>query len=351
MANLNKKSTKKGPKDFEKTKVKVGRAKAGAVNATDTSFQSKRLCLREQHLSTAQKIEAYAGESLTALGATLKPTISQTGHYNVNMRKEAFVTLLKRCKEQPDISQVLNILLETASRGMVDKEAPVRSAVLSLTTFIWERKLELRALFGGWVQFALLAMTHLHEDIRRDSLKFLDSAIRLVPDLVIPYTGKILVALSDGSMQGKIKRGSAITRECALCLMDLYTKARSAPLDTPSLAYCWQPIQKQALFNLRIRKAPAVDQIIDEMTLSEYTKVITWLSESLLDDWLEAAPIVVNPSMPRDAKSTEKQAYNRFTLAMKRLISFTLASGYDSDSFVQLLPSPIRNSLYLKSFL
>ncbi|PJF20104.1 hypothetical protein PSACC_00082 [Paramicrosporidium saccamoebae] len=346
MANLNKKSRKTGPKDFEKSKVKVGRAKAGAVNATNTSFQTKRLALREQHLSTAQKIEATSEGSSSALAAILKPTLSQTGHYNTNVRKEAFATLLKRCKEHPDIGDVINVLLEHASRGMVDNEAVVRTAVLHLTVYLWEQKVELRALFGGWVQFALLAMTHLHTDIRRDSIKFLEAALKAVPmTVLLPYTGNLLAALADGTLSRQ--KGNK-AQECAMQLVAAYTKAKMAPESAPPLHYCWQSVQSNSLIGARLRKTTS-DQILEGICEMKFSKIIAWLSNSLLDDWLEASPIT--GSVQRGAKSSERQAHTRVAAALKGLLAFSIASGYDSDTFVNLLPAPIRTSPHIYVFI
>jgi hypothetical protein len=121
-----------------------------------------------------------------------------------------------------------------------------------------------------------------------------------------------------------------------------------APESAPPLHYCWQSMQNVSLIGSRLRKV-ASDQIIDGICEADFCKTITWLGNSLLDDWLEASP--GHGNMQRGGKSLEQQAHTRVVATMKGLLAFSIASGYDTDTFVNLLPASIRNSPHLSAFL
>src|SRR5690606_16244319 len=118
MVNLNKSSKSKGPKDFEKAKIRVGKAKPGAVNATNTSFKAKRLNLKEQDFSTQQKVSSLAAKDPSLredlLAVQLRPFLTQTGHYNVGVRRDAYGNILRLIRErQPgEVETVLGALME-----------------------------------------------------------------------------------------------------------------------------------------------------------------------------------------------------------------------------------------------
>jgi hypothetical protein len=350
MVNLNKKN-KRGGGDFEKAKFKVGKIKAGAVNATDTSFTAKRLCLREQQLSTAQKVEAFTkgtGLAIGSLAAQLKPTLGQTGHYNVNMRKDAYGMLLKKIKSSEEAAEVVGILLEHSSRGMVDEEGSVRGVVLALTAWIFEKhNNSVIAFFDGWVQFLLLALLHLHEDIRRDALRFLEIALKHAKTLVVAHSGKILAALSDSNlgkrMNSRGKGPDAVN--IALELIDSYVTAKAAPKFSAPIIYAWQPIQRASMRGSIIRKRPQGNLTLGDIPIEDYAKTVKWMGDRMIDDWLEAIPVMATVTKPTPM---ERAAHSRVVNLAKRLAAFSTASGYDTTSFTEHLPPAIRNHKALK---
>lgn len=317
------------------------------MNATDTSFTAKRVHIKEQQLSTAQKIEATAADAPSAFYAVIRPTLSQTGHYNANTRKEAFLTLLKRCKEQSDITDVVNILLESVGRGMVDREAMVRSAVCSLTSFIFEQRVELRVLIGGWLQFLLLALTHLYDDIRKDSIKFLEVAMRHRPLLILPSTGKILAALADGCSKSKLGNAKSKARDVAFGLLKSYIGMMKSPEITSTIYYTWKPQQAVSLrHSLMRRTRPSGPVIIESILEGECSKSLTWLLQGILEDWLEVAPFTEH-----DLKVLDKASRTKCLRELKDLFLFTKFAGFDDELLIRLLPKPIRESHIIKQIM
>ncbi|KAI9744343.1 MAG: rRNA processing protein, partial [Chaenotheca gracillima] len=62
------KKKKEKRKDFQKPKLKVGKAKPKAANFTDTSFRSKGIVLKQQSLSTvAPTFQAQFSHHLSLL--------------------------------------------------------------------------------------------------------------------------------------------------------------------------------------------------------------------------------------------------------------------------------------------
>ncbi len=127
-------------KDFERRKAKVGRAKPGAANRTDTSFVARRLVVREQALSTAAKVQrasagAHGGTADAAqLAAELEPVLAQMGHHGAGQRASAASRAARALKGRPPaaVASAAGPLLTATCRALLDRDQGVRTAASGL---------------------------------------------------------------------------------------------------------------------------------------------------------------------------------------------------------------------------
>lgn len=348
MVNLNKSSKPRGVKDFEKAKVKVGKLKKGAVNATDTSFIAKRLSMREQALSTAQKVQ-QAGASSSILAAHLTPHFAHIGHHNVHMRKDALGHVLRLCREaeKTQVEGVLGQVMEYVNKAMVDLEATVRTAAYGLLGWIFVHFAHnLFPFFGGWIQFLILAQSHISEEIRRDAGKFLDLAIKNVPQLLPPYLSQILLSLAQANINVKSnpRMKGAKPQELAQKLLDLIIAEDERGNSRQGILYVWQPKQTVSLRNVvLIRHLSRNKSTAEPLAEADIRLILRWMSMALADDWLEAAPLFSNPH--HRANSLEKQAHGRVLVLLERLKKYILVMQHDVGLLYGLLPSAIRSNI------
>jgi len=350
-----KKKTSEG-KDFEKTKVKVGRAKPGAANMTDTSFKSRRLNVHEQALSHTEKIERYVLETRVekdSLEAQLQPLLPQADHYNAQSRKEALLGILKLCKERgnDELGHALGpFLMGRMAKGMVDSDQQIRNiAILPLTLFLFERLgfSHLEAFFASiWLPGLFVALTHLDNGIRSDGLKFLQSAIKHLPILVLPSFVRLLDLLSRHHRHclNSNHRKEAITAlETAYALIDAYIKNAVSNQGINSVfEYEWHSIQRSDLSNYLLRAPPAQTLDLPSPTAEEANLCLRWIGEASMDNWLEALPLINSGRENQRASSPEALAYSRFFEIIKRLYRFQKISNACFD-FRSFLPKTMTN--------
>lgn len=316
--------------------------------------------MREQQLSAAQKVATAAQQAavqVTSLSALLKPLLVQAGHYNVHSRKDAYSAILRRLREHcvADVDQVLGELMMQLSRGMVDGDPAVRVVVLAVTGKVFsEHPLTLSAFFDGWLQFLLLAQTHLQADIKRDACKFLEMAIKSVPSLLVPHSGKILASLADANSQGgrpRPKSKGPSPLESAHTLLQATVNLCNAETSESGIIYAWQPVQQRSLRSCLIRRLPTTAQLSSNFAVNDgdARKIISWLGEEVLDDWLEAAPVFLLPKTSHGP--SERQSYARALKLLKLLESFLALAGLDAAYLRDNLPAPIRSSPHLRDVL
>ncbi|KAJ1843311.1 rRNA processing protein, partial [Coemansia sp. RSA 2703] len=186
------KSKKKQQKaeDFKKVKLKVGKKKAPASNATDTSFTSKTIVL------SGQSITADKGVAVTnSRNLTLKDILSKLRHYSPVIRKEALAGLADLIAIHKDILKTeLGPIIEGSVRLIVDNEPAVRRSLLRLYGNILRdiSQRDLSAFASLMVVFTCSGMTHILEDIRSDAIKFLDLLAEVVPAAVAQHSATIM---------------------------------------------------------------------------------------------------------------------------------------------------------------
>ncbi|CAI4063742.1 hypothetical protein SKDZ_08G1330 [Saccharomyces kudriavzevii ZP591] len=162
---------KQKKKDFLRKKLKVGKPKEKASNATDTSFVSKTISIRNQHLDQDP-------HDLTKRLTLLK-------HHNINVRKE---TLIKFQKSIPSIinSRLMTPLLTQSIPLICDESQQVRQGLVDLIDEIGSRDAEILKLHCNiFVLYINMAMTHIVTQIQADSTKFLSHLLKFCSDEVV----------------------------------------------------------------------------------------------------------------------------------------------------------------------
>jgi len=148
--------------DFQKTKLKVGKARPKNTNATDTSFAAKSIVLKQQNLSESGR------DAATLFNHNLSLLSSKSD----TQRRDALAYLATVCQlEANDLPQPAPAIVSKAQPLILDGSLSVRQNVLKLIKALPKHQL------GSLEQLLLYTragMTHLSNDIRSSSLDVLD---------------------------------------------------------------------------------------------------------------------------------------------------------------------------------
>ncbi|GEQ68364.1 hypothetical protein JCM33374_g2032 [Metschnikowia sp. JCM 33374] len=175
MGSKRKRAEKK--KDFQKTKLKVGKTLAKPDNYTDTSFTAKSISLPNQTISKKAPA-AVAGTSKKG-DVDLTHQLSLMKHHSASTRKE--VVNFVEAHLPSNTSMYKQILTMTISL-VTDSSASVREAFVSLLSACADKQpgfleLHMRTI----VLFVHSAMTHIKSEIRGSSTKVLDVLVAKAP--------------------------------------------------------------------------------------------------------------------------------------------------------------------------
>ncbi|CAG8459979.1 13226_t:CDS:10 [Rhizophagus irregularis] len=184
MPKKSKHKKKAQQEDFKKKpKLKVGKKKQQASNFTDTSFKSRAISLPSQSIT-----EDKSNEITNSRNLTLNELLTQLKHYNSGMRKDAIIGLKDFFRVNPHIlSQSLSLVVNSLLRLLIDDNKFVRTTLLSFFTefFIPMEKSELRPFLPILIIYTCSAITHIYEDIRADSIKFMELWLNIAPDIIV----------------------------------------------------------------------------------------------------------------------------------------------------------------------
>ncbi|XP_063308085.1 testis-expressed protein 10 [Pelobates fuscus] len=179
---------RKRQEDFQKVKLKVGKKKPRASNATNTNFTSRAIHLSEQ-------LKEDSALPTTKKKLSITDLLSQMHHYNTGVKHSALVGLRELLSSHPSLieTHISNIIAEVAA-VFTDKDPAVRMAAVSvlkcLTPMIPQEKV---APFFPLVSAHLSsAMTHIIVGIQEDSLKILDVLLEEYADLLIDRSNMLL---------------------------------------------------------------------------------------------------------------------------------------------------------------
>ncbi|KAJ2660609.1 rRNA processing protein [Coemansia sp. RSA 1199] len=189
MPRSSKKKQKKA-EDFKKVKLKVGKKKAPAANATDTSFTARAIVVGVQSISADKSAQLTNSHN-----HTLKELLAQMRHYSAPTRKDAVVGLGDFAALHPAALRAeLGAVISATVRLVVDNEPGVRRQLLRLygTVLPTLEPRELAPFVPLAVIFTCSAMTHILDDIRADAVKFLDLLADAAPATVAQFAPRVL---------------------------------------------------------------------------------------------------------------------------------------------------------------
>lgn len=171
---------KKRQDDFQKVKLKVGKKKPRADNATNTNFRTKGI-----HLSEQLKRDTSGPTTHRQLG--INELLSQLHHYNANVKHSALLGLRELLSVNPSLlEQHLSRLLSEVAAVFTDKDGNVRVAATRVLRFIAQSvPAERVAPFFPLLSAHLsCAMTHIEAGIQEDAMTVLDVFLEHYPALL-----------------------------------------------------------------------------------------------------------------------------------------------------------------------
>ncbi|KAJ8004944.1 hypothetical protein DPEC_G00141540 [Dallia pectoralis] len=171
---------KKRQDDFQKVKLKVGKTKPKANNATNINFRTKGINLTEQ-------LKKDAAAPTTHRKLNIKDLLSQLHHYSGTVKQGALVGLRELLTLHPsELDQHLSSLLSEVAAVFTDKDPTVRTSATRLLRFIAqsvpaERTSPFFPLLSAHLS---CAMTHIETGVQDDALKVLDVLLDHYPALL-----------------------------------------------------------------------------------------------------------------------------------------------------------------------
>ncbi|KAG7464362.1 testis-expressed sequence 10 protein [Solea senegalensis] len=171
---------KKRQDDFQKVKLKVGKKKPRADNATNTNFRTKGIHLSEQ-------LKRDTSGPTTHRQLSINDLLSQLHHYNANVKHSALMGLRELLSLNPSLlEQHLSRLLSEVAAVFTDKDGNVRVAATRVLRFIAQSvPAERVAPFFPLLSAHLsCAMTHIETGIQEDAMKVLDVLLEHYPALL-----------------------------------------------------------------------------------------------------------------------------------------------------------------------
>ncbi|BGP07502.1 rRNA processing protein [Rhodotorula toruloides] len=166
--------------DFTKAKLKLGKGKQVASNATNTSFTAKSIALPNQSLSEAPKSAPTSRRNLT-----LPELLIQTRHYSVPVKREALVEIHQLLLSHPFLLQQHLLPLSNSLAHLVgDASGSVRAEVRKVLEHIAEvlPRTNFVSISNTLVLFTLSALSSLDDPVRIDALKVIDILLATIPD-------------------------------------------------------------------------------------------------------------------------------------------------------------------------
>ncbi|BGP15502.1 rRNA processing protein [Rhodosporidiobolus nylandii] len=169
--------------DFTKAKLKLGKGKQVAANATNTSFSAKSIALPSQTIQDIPKNAPVSRRNLT-----LPELLVQTRHYSTQTKREAIVEISQLLAAHPHLlTQHLLPLTTSVAHLIPDSSNSVRQGARDVLRFICENlsQGQLTSVSPGIVLFTLSALSSLDDPVRIDALKILDLLLSFIPEEIV----------------------------------------------------------------------------------------------------------------------------------------------------------------------
>ena len=172
------KKKKEKKKDFQKPKLKVGKARPKNTNATDTSFTSKSIVFKQQNLSES-------GRDSTAL---FHHNLSLLSSKSETQRRDALAYLATVCSSEAKqgLPQPPAVIITKAQPLVLDGNSQVRQQLLKLFRSLPTDEL---GPLDQLLLYTRAGMAHLSNDIRLFALDLLDWLLDTNPDTVVANAG------------------------------------------------------------------------------------------------------------------------------------------------------------------
>ncbi|XP_013860196.1 testis-expressed protein 10 homolog [Austrofundulus limnaeus] len=171
---------KKRQDDFQKVKLKVGKKKPKADNATNTNFRTRGI-----HLSEQLKRDTSGPTTHRQLG--INELLSQLHHYNANMKHSALLGLKELLSVNPSLlEQNLSRLLSEVAAVVTEKDRNVRVAATRVLRFVAQSVTaeKVSPFFPLLSAHLTCAMTHIEPGIQEDAMNVLDVYLEHYPSLL-----------------------------------------------------------------------------------------------------------------------------------------------------------------------
>ncbi|KAL2269500.1 hypothetical protein VTJ83DRAFT_1684 [Remersonia thermophila] len=183
------KKKKEKKKDFQKPKLKVGKAKAKPSNFTDTSFKAKSIVVNQQTLVSefSDPTEQFKQQLSVAVNAKAD-----------NQRRDALAYLTNQLSSAPAVNPVGTPAILTRLLPLLsDSSSSVRTQLLKLFRAL--PPAEVRPQVEKVLMYVRGGMAHLSQDIRSDTLNVLDWLLDAAGDEVVSCPGGWLKTLNSFS--------------------------------------------------------------------------------------------------------------------------------------------------------
>jgi len=178
-SSTRKKKEKK--KDFQKPKLRVGKAKPKADNFTDTSFKAKSIVVNQQSLTTSAPSSSTQFAHYLSLASSSKSDAQ---------RRDALSYLATTISSQPvnaPIPLPTAVILPKILPLILDGSSSVRSQLLKLLRLLPSKDVADRA--ESTLLYVRAGMTHLAAEIRADALTLLEWLLEVAKDEVVACPG------------------------------------------------------------------------------------------------------------------------------------------------------------------
>ncbi|KAJ5699128.1 Pre-rRNA-processing protein ipi1 [Penicillium macrosclerotiorum] len=174
------KRKKEKQKDFQKPKLKVGKAKAKPENFTDTSFRSKAIVLNQQSL----QISAPSSNSQFTHHLSLLSSKSD------NQRRDSLAHLTTSIASRPvdsPLPQPVSVMLPSLLPLILDANNNVRTQLLKLLRTLPRNDVEDHV--AQLLPYIRAGMTHLAADIRVSAVEILSWMVDAAGEAVVSCAG------------------------------------------------------------------------------------------------------------------------------------------------------------------
>lgn len=174
-SSTKKKNEKK--KDFQKPKLKVGKARPKNTNATDTSFAARSIVLKQQSLTES-------GRDAVAL---FNHNLSLLNSKNDSQRKDVLTYLTNTVSASPDsLPQPASVVLNRSQHLILDGNASIRQQTLKLFKVLPRDQI---GALDQTLLYTRAGMTHLSADIRKTSLDVMDWLLETNGEAIVSIAG------------------------------------------------------------------------------------------------------------------------------------------------------------------